>query len=46
MSSGQIPFDVERYRSRRTRRLLVAIGVFVVGFALGVVVGAVLSRLQ
>lgn len=40
------PIDVERYRSRRVRRLLVTVAVFVIGFALGVVVGAVLSRLQ
>lgn len=46
MSTGPIPFDVERYRSRRLRRLLVAIAVFLTGFALGGIVGAVLSRLQ
>ena len=46
MSAGPIPFDVERYRSRRLRRFFVAVAVFVIGFALGAVVGAVLSRLQ
>jgi hypothetical protein len=44
MSTG--PFDVERYRSRRARRHLVMVVVFVIGFALGFLACAVVSRLQ
>ena len=41
-----VPFDVERYRSRRRRRVLVMAIVFLAGFAIGMVTDAVLSRLQ
>jgi hypothetical protein len=46
MSAGPIPFDVERYRSRRLRRHLAMVAVFIIGFALGFLACAVLSRLQ